>query len=307
MLPPRCCPRTRLTPPPRPPRRPPTAATQVHWNKDHALRREAAFEANTDITLAITEPATGRVESVLPVKLSARAQFSRYAVTPARGLHFGPVTYGTSTPPRTFEVTNLGEFPFTVRLFPLGDPPAGTPPSADALSMAGAPSAGRCSPAGGGAKGAKGTRAAAGGGTGGAPAPAPGGGSAAKKAAAAAGAGKGPAVSGAGATTTPTAPAAANALQLGQFTLEPAEAVVQPGGRLEVGVVFHAEGASTYSATAGISISERDFGDHPSGMPYVVAGESCIPGGWGQGDVRGQQGLHWQTSCCSEALAAAQP
>jgi hydrocephalus-inducing protein len=231
-------------------------STQVHWNKDHALRREVTFESNTDISLNVIEPATGRVEFVVPIKLSARAQFSRYAITPARGLHFGPVTYGTATAPRTFEVTNLGGFPFTVKLFPLGDPPAppsmlDAEPAAEAVAQGGKSAKGVAS---------HGTAGAAG----------------KKPAAAASSKTSGAAATEGGAVAAQST--GANALDLGQFTFEPAEAVVQPGGRLEVGVVFRAEGAAAHAATAGISISERDFGDHPEGLPYSVAGQSCIPG-----------------------------
>jgi hydrocephalus-inducing protein len=220
---------------------PPPPPPQLHWNKDRALRREVALGANTDITLTLIEPATGRAEHLLPLKLSGRATFSRYSVTPARGLHFGPVTYNTTSAPRVFEIVNLGEFPFTVKLFPLGKPPK-PPPDADAAA-----------PAGKGGKGA--AKGVAGGSAASATA------AAAKKAAAAA-----------------RAAEAANALTLGQFVFEPSEATIQPGGKQEVSVVFRAEGAATYSATAGIAVSERDFADHPEGLPYEVAGESCIPG-----------------------------
>lgn len=70
------------------------------------------------------------------------------------------------------------------------------------------------------------------------------------------------------------------ALQLGQFTVDPAEVVVPPGARQEVSVVFRAEGNQSWSAVAGLDISERDFVDRPEGIPYELGGESCIPGDW---------------------------
>lgn len=54
----------------------------------------------------------------------------RYGVTPARGLHFGPLTYNTTSRPRSFEIQNLGEFPFSFRLFAM--------PGADEAAAAGA-------------------------------------------------------------------------------------------------------------------------------------------------------------------------
>ena len=61
------------------------------------------------------KPAQQSCDSV--VQLSARAVFSKYSVTPARALNFGPITYNTSAAPRTVEVTNVGELPFNLRLF----------------------------------------------------------------------------------------------------------------------------------------------------------------------------------------------
>lgn len=80
------------------------------------LRKEVSFTANTDILLTLIEPTTDQPEQVLPIKLSGHAVFSHYAITPARGLHFGPVTYNTLSAPRTFEVMNTGEFPFTLKV-----------------------------------------------------------------------------------------------------------------------------------------------------------------------------------------------
>lgn len=90
---------------------------QLHWNKDKSLRQEVTLSGNTDIVLSLIEPTTDSKEQQVPIKLSARAQFSHYAITPARGLHFGPNTYNTLTKPRYFEVVNLGEFPFSLRVF----------------------------------------------------------------------------------------------------------------------------------------------------------------------------------------------
>lgn len=49
-------------------------------------------------------------EESIPVRVSLKAVFSKYAITPARGIDFGPLTYNTTSKPRTFEITNLGEW-----------------------------------------------------------------------------------------------------------------------------------------------------------------------------------------------------
>lgn len=80
------------------------------------------------------------------------------------------------------------------------------------------------------------------------------------------------------ANIAPVPEAPSGALQLGQFTVDPAEATVQPGCRQEVSVVFRAIGNTSWSAVAGLDISDRDFLDQPEGIPYEFGGESCIPG-----------------------------
>jgi hydrocephalus-inducing protein len=88
----------------------------VHFNKDLSLRRETTLVGNSDLQLLIIEPLTTNRESLLPIKLSARAVFSKYSLTPARGINFGPVTHGSVPRPRVFELVNLGEFPFEFKL-----------------------------------------------------------------------------------------------------------------------------------------------------------------------------------------------
>lgn len=67
-------------------------------------------------------------------------------------------------------------------------------------------------------------------------------------------------------------------LTIGQFTFEPPEGTIQPGGRVEVAVTFKADGNTGYTEALGVQIDQRDFADCPLGIPYEVAGESCIPG-----------------------------
>lgn len=49
--------------------------------------------------------------------MSIRAVFSKYSITPARALNFGPVAFNTPALPRALEVTNIGEVPFSLQLF----------------------------------------------------------------------------------------------------------------------------------------------------------------------------------------------
>ena len=189
----------------------------VHFNKLQTLKREVTLSKNADIQLSITEPLTGKRESNIPVRVDVRAIFSKYSIMPARGINFGPLVYNTTSEPRTFEVTNNGEFPLTVSLGPYGgeDDIVTKTPRGDAGGESKAP---------------------------------------------------------------PPQSAASDALELGNFTLSPATAVVAPGEAQSFSVTFRAEKARTFAELVGIEISDRDPSDHPGGIPYELAGESCIPG-----------------------------
>eukprot|EP00798_Chlamydomonas_sp_ICE-L_P006741 gene6741-3411_t len=175
---------------------------QFHLNKDRQMRGEVTLVSNTDISLSIVEPATNAKEQgPLPIPVTLRAVFSKYSVTPQRGMNFGPITYQAASKPKT--LANLA---------------SGVIAPADAIAR------GKTPPVKGKATG------------------------------------KG---------------AVGAALTIGQFTVTPSEGQIQPGARLEVSVVFNAEGDTVYSEKLGIS---RDYGDHPDGIPYEIVGESCIPG-----------------------------
>eukprot|EP00967_Tisochrysis_lutea_P025869 scaffold29860_cov17-Tisochrysis_lutea.AAC.1 len=60
--------------------------------------------------MSTIEPLTSNKEESVPIRVSLRAVFSKYAITPARGINFGPHTYNTTSKPRTFEITNLGGY-----------------------------------------------------------------------------------------------------------------------------------------------------------------------------------------------------
>jgi hypothetical protein len=84
------------------------AVIAVVFNQAGGLAREVALASAPDLQLAIIEPLTAAKADTVPIRLSVRAVFSRYSITPARGIIFGPVTNGTTTKPRTFEITNSG-------------------------------------------------------------------------------------------------------------------------------------------------------------------------------------------------------
>ncbi len=52
-------------------------------------------------------------------------------MTPARGINFGPNTYNTTSKPKTFEITNLGEFAYDFQLFDYGAGAGAPPPPAE--------------------------------------------------------------------------------------------------------------------------------------------------------------------------------
>lgn len=71
---------------------------------------------------------------------------------------------------------------------------------------------------------------------------------------------------------------AAKELKQGNFTITPSGATVEPGTTLKVEVTFEVVAQRTYVELLAIHITDRDPNDHPGGIPYEVAGESCIPG-----------------------------
>jgi hydrocephalus-inducing protein len=72
--------------------------------------------------------------------------------------------------------------------------------------------------------------------------------------------------------------AAGKELKQGNFTITPSCATVEPGTTLKVEVTFEVVAQRTYVELLAIHITDRDPNDHPGGIPYEIAGESCIPG-----------------------------
>ncbi|KAL9642363.1 hypothetical protein ABK040_007361 [Willaertia magna] len=67
-------------------------------------------------------------------------------------------------------------------------------------------------------------------------------------------------------------------LQLGQFSMQPTNGIIAPGGKTVINVTFKGDGAKTFQETLGIDISDRNLEDQPNGIAYYLQGESCVPG-----------------------------
>ena len=71
---------------------------------------------------------------------------------------------------------------------------------------------------------------------------------------------------------------AQSSVDIGQFTISPSSGSVTKSNSVVVSITFNAEGSKLYQKTIAINISNRDPQDNPQGIPYDLAGESCIPG-----------------------------
>ncbi|RKO94829.1 hypothetical protein BDK51DRAFT_29881 [Blyttiomyces helicus] len=80
--------------------------------------REMHIKDNTSCKCQIYEPTTGEVTATIPVKLSARAVFSKFSILPVRDLNFGAMAYGTKAT-RQFTIDNAGEFDFRYSIYKL--------------------------------------------------------------------------------------------------------------------------------------------------------------------------------------------
>lgn len=84
------------------------------------------FKSNHDIAIKdhtackcqIYEPATEEIPAIIPIKLCARAVFSKFTITPGRELNFGPVIFGAKHN-RQFVIENSGEFEFKYHIYRL--------------------------------------------------------------------------------------------------------------------------------------------------------------------------------------------
>ncbi|KNC96691.1 uncharacterized protein SPPG_07904 [Spizellomyces punctatus DAOM BR117] len=80
--------------------------------------RELTIRDSTSCKCQFFEPVTGEVTATIPVKLSARAVFSKFSILPVRDLNFGALVHGTKAT-RQFIIENLGEFDFRYSIYKL--------------------------------------------------------------------------------------------------------------------------------------------------------------------------------------------
>jgi adenylate kinase family enzyme len=78
--------------------------------------REMVIRDANSLKCQFYEPTTGEVTATIPVKLLARAVFSRFSILPVRDLNFGALVHGTKAT-RQFTVENQGEFDFRYSIY----------------------------------------------------------------------------------------------------------------------------------------------------------------------------------------------
>ncbi|KAH6588049.1 hypothetical protein BASA50_010912 [Batrachochytrium salamandrivorans] len=87
---------------------------------------QVVFKSNAEVfakdSLALRciffEPTTGEVTASVPIKINARAVFSKFSVLPVRDLSFGSLIHGTKVA-RQFIIENKGEFDFKYSIYKL--------------------------------------------------------------------------------------------------------------------------------------------------------------------------------------------
>ncbi|CAL8374755.1 unnamed protein product, partial [Arctogadus glacialis] len=84
--------------------------TAVHILFNHD--KEVCIEEEPLLQCQVIEPSIGiggEVIAIIPIKVSIRASFSRYKVTPASEINFGPLVFGSRSS-QSFTIENTGEF-----------------------------------------------------------------------------------------------------------------------------------------------------------------------------------------------------
>jgi hydrocephalus-inducing protein len=67
-------------------------------------------------------------------------------------------------------------------------------------------------------------------------------------------------------------------VDIGCYKITPGSGTLVPGSSISIETIFTASGSKLLLKTLAIDISGRDPNDFPKGIPYDLAGESCIPG-----------------------------
>ncbi|KAJ1558923.1 hypothetical protein HK096_003058, partial [Nowakowskiella sp. JEL0078] len=78
--------------------------------------KEMMIKDNMSLKCQFYEPVTGEVTASTPIRLCARAVFSKFCILPIRELNFGALVFGTKSS-RQFVIENMGEFDFRFSIF----------------------------------------------------------------------------------------------------------------------------------------------------------------------------------------------
>nr|XP_006823299.1 PREDICTED: hydrocephalus-inducing protein homolog [Saccoglossus kowalevskii] len=223
-------------------------------NSDRPTQVQVIFRSREEITIRdqpvlkcqVIEPNItdgGETIASIPVKLSVRAVFSKYTISPVNDINFGSMLLNQRRT-RTFTIENKGEFDFKYTISKMiKDVPIQTQQQKGRMQVPGRRSRSRDGSSSGRSiarpRRAESIRQEMGGG-------------------------------GGGANQT--------RLMLGPFTVYPAFGLVMPGAQQIITVDCGPEAVNKFEEDICIDISDRDPKDHPQGIPYKLISESCVPG-----------------------------
>ncbi len=182
----------------------------------------------------------------IPIKVTVKAVYSQFSISPVKGINFGPLQYGEQKS-QTFEIKNDGKFDFNFNIYDFADEAAKT--EAKAQREKEIEELGKVEEVEPEAKGRKPEKKEK---------------KEEKKAAAKTG-GKGGKDIDAG-------------LKIGQFSISPSSGDIAPGTSALIKVTFDAEAEKFYEKILAIDISNRNYSESPDGLQYQLVGESCVPG-----------------------------
>jgi hydrocephalus-inducing protein len=203
--------------------------------------KELFLKDDVSLRCVVFEPSTGEVTASIPIKISAVAVFSKFAVLPSRDLNFRSLVQGTKAI-KQFSIENLGNFDFKYSIYKLLARETETIPSFVQTRRTGESRKGQKPRAGspgldrGANKVVKDRKEVTG-----------------KK------------------------EQSTDILAFGVFNVFPITGVVQSNTKLPITVEFLAESPGLFEELIGIDVSERSPADIEV-LEYRLVGESCIPG-----------------------------
>ncbi|KAJ7536387.1 hypothetical protein O6H91_12G067600 [Diphasiastrum complanatum] len=103
---------------------------ELHFNKEKNLQKEVNLQRSDDLKLDLIEHLNGQTEQTLSIPISLHAVHSKFSLLPANGLHFGAQLCDCIADPHSFQILNVGHFPFTFKLASINT----TIPAIDTLS-----------------------------------------------------------------------------------------------------------------------------------------------------------------------------